>query len=460
MIARKSRVKLIQLNRVTGALENTFDAVPNGCVGGGVWSSPAVDAAAGTIYVGTGSSGDCAGGETMSQSVVELNASNLSLAGSWQIPASQDQGDSDFGATPTLFNGVVGGQSENLVGVINKNGIYYAFERGALTAGPLWEDPIAIGGGNPPTGNGDIASSAFDGTTLYVAGDSTNSCSGSLNAINPSTGAFIWQDCLTDGFVLGGVTATAGGVLAVGEGNNIEVYSAATGASVFTYAGTGPFWGPPSVVNGTLYEGDMSGNLYALTTPNQAPSATIVVPAKGATLSGTTYLDASASNATTVEFLLFGGTYGYAAPVVCTATLTAYGWLCAWNTTSVPNGAYTLVSEASGPGGSTFSSGVNMSVQNPLPTTSILIPSQGATLSGSTYLDASGSNATSVEFRLFGGTYGYAAPVVCTATPTAYGWLCNWNTATVPDGSYVLLSEAFNSAGSAFSSGVNVSVDN
>jgi streptogramin lyase len=37
------------------------------------------------------------------------------------------------------------------------------------------------------------------------------------------------------------------------------------------------------------------------------------------------------------------------------------------------------------------------------PTTSVLIPSNGATLSGSTTLDASASNATSVEFRLFGG---------------------------------------------------------
>ena len=33
-------------------------------------------------------------------------------------------------------------------------------------------------------------------------------------------------------------------------------------------------------------------------------------------------------------------------------------------------------------------------------------------------LDASASNATGVEFRLFGGIYGYDAPVICTATPT------------------------------------------
>ena len=122
------------------------------------------------------------------------------------------------------------------------------------------------------------------------------------------------------------------------------------------------------------------------------------------------HLDASASNATSVEFRLFGGIYGYNAPVICTATLTYYGWLCSWNTTTVPNGSYDLLSEAFGSGGSTFSSGVSITVNNPPPTTSVLIPSKGATLSGSTSLDASASNATSVEFRLFGGIYGYTAP--------------------------------------------------
>ena len=50
----------------------------------------------------------------------------------------------------------------------------------------------------------------------------------------------------------------------------------------------------------------------------------------------------------------------------------------------------------------------NVTVEKP-PTTSVLLPSNGATMSGSTVLDASASNATSVEFRLFGGIYGYAA---------------------------------------------------
>jgi nitrate/nitrite transporter NarK len=82
-------------------------------------------------------------------------------------------------------------------------------------------------------------------------------------------------------------------------------------------------------------------------------------------LSGTAAtLDASASNATSVDFLLFGGTYGYSGHLVGTAAPTIYGWLDGWNTTTVPNGSYVLLSLASGAGGSTFSASVRITVKN------------------------------------------------------------------------------------------------
>ena len=59
--------QLLQLNRVTGALQNTFNVVPNGCTGGGVWGSPTVDAAAGTIYFDTGNSGSCSSSEPLAR---------------------------------------------------------------------------------------------------------------------------------------------------------------------------------------------------------------------------------------------------------------------------------------------------------------------------------------------------------------------------------------------------------
>jgi uncharacterized protein YjbI with pentapeptide repeats len=188
----------------------------------------------------------------------------------------------------------------------------------------------------------------------------------------------------------------------------------------------------------------------------------VLLPSDGASLAGSQYLDAAASDSpgvTKVVFEVSGGTLSD--QVIATATPTIYGWLAQWNTTTVPNGIYTLQSVATDADNNTdTSTPISVTVNNQPPVTAVLIPSNGATLSGSTTLDASASNATSVEFRLFGGIYGYAAPVLCTATLTYYGWLCSWNTTKVPSGSYVLVSEAFNSAGSAFSSGVSITVTN
>jgi hypothetical protein len=92
------------------------------------------------------------------------------------------------------------------------------------------------------------------------------------------------------------------------------------------------------------------------------------------------------------------------------------------------------------------------------PTTSVLVPANAASVSGITTLDAAATNATGVAFYLFGGSY-YGL-LVGSATPTEYGWIYEWNTSTVPNGSYELFSKATGSGGSAVSSGVSVTVDN
>ncbi len=127
----------------------------------------------------------------------------------------------------------------------------------------------------------------------------------------------------------------------------------------------------------------------------------------------------------------------------------------------MPNGAYSLQSVATDADGNTdTSTPISITVNNPPPTTSVLVPSKGAMLLGSTALDASASNATSIAFVLFGGSYRYNGQLLCTATLTYYGWLCSWNTTTVPDGSYVLVSVASGGGGSTFNAGVSVTVDN
>jgi hypothetical protein len=239
-----------------------------------------------------------------------------------------------------------------------------------------------------------------------------------------------------------------------------------TGGVITNYTGTGINI-PEGITVGP--DGAMwftnSGNnsIGRITTgSNPPPSTSVLIPSNGAALSGSTTLDASASNATSVKFQLFGGIYGFYGPILCTATPTYYGWLCSWNTTTVPNGSYLLSSLAFNSTGSAYSvGGVNITVNNPTPTTSVVIPSNGATQSGTAaLLDASASaNVTSVKYELTGGTL--TDQVIATATPTYYGWLAQWNTTTVPNGTYTLQSVAAYSGGvTGTSPGVTVTVAN
>ena len=198
-----------------------------------------------------------------------MNVSDLSFKNYWQLPSSERVPDSDFGTTPTLFHATINGVSHELVGTQNKNGKYYAFDRANIGAGPLWRATIAVGGACPQCGQGGISPSARDGKTLYVAGGNTtingSSCLGSLRALNPATGAFLWEHCLSSGPVLGAVTEVPG-VLAVGQGMYLMVIAASTGQTLFRYQDTNSgslFYGAASISNGMLYIGNQDGNLYA-----------------------------------------------------------------------------------------------------------------------------------------------------------------------------------------------------
>ena len=82
-----------------------------------------------------------------------------------------------------------------------------------------------------------------------------------------------------------------------------------------------------------------------------------------------------------VQFHLTGGSLNNA--LIATATPTYYGSLASWNSTTVPNGTYTLQSEASDAAGfQGVGTAVTVVVDNPPPTTNVLIPSNGASVSG------------------------------------------------------------------------------
>ena len=94
------------------------------------------------------------------------------------------------------------------------------------------------------------------------------------------------------------------------------------------------------------------------------------------------------------------------------------------------------------------------------PSTTVLLPSDGATVSSGQSLDATASPwATSVQYELTGGTMNDA--VIATATPTLYGWFAQWDTTSVPNGTYTLNSVASDALGSTGSSpGFSITVNN
>ncbi len=94
--------------------------------------------------------------------------------------------------------------------------------------------------------------------------------------------------------------------------------------------------------------------------------------------------------------------------------------------------------------------------------TSVLIPSNGAKLSGTTVLDAAATDylrVTKVEFLLTDETH--HSTLIAGGYLTFYGWVAKWNTTSVADGTYTLQSVAYDSAGrKSQSKGVTITVNN
>ena len=195
------------------------------------------------------------------------------------------------------------------------------------------------------------------------------------------------------------------------------------------------------------------------------PTTSVLVPSSGSTVDGSIWLDAGASSQfgiASVSYEVSGGSISD--QVVSSSVATSFGWLGAWDTTDVPNGTYMLQSVVTDNDGNTAtSSGVTVTVENPSLATEVLVPSNGATLSGSAaVLDASAagtSDVTEVQFVVSGGSL--SDQVVGTAVATIYGWIAFWNTTAIANGPYTLESVATETGGTtAMSPPIDVTVDN
>ncbi len=257
--------KLVALDPATGIEMSEAVFVPEGVVGGGVWTSPAVDEASGKIFVTTGSALNLSDG--LSFSIVRLSLDTLAIEDSWKVDP-MGLPDSDWGSSPTLFSDALG---RSLVGAGQKDGHYYAFRRDNLAAGPVWTAYVSRTGNCPQCGQGTLSTAAFDGKRLYVGGGAPPGVpfeqqGGTVLALEPTTGAVLWRRSFASGPAIAPVSAVPGAVFAT-VGNQAVALDAETGDPLWYFNTQAGCYGGIAISQGRIYFGDTSGNLYAFGLP-------------------------------------------------------------------------------------------------------------------------------------------------------------------------------------------------
>jgi outer membrane protein assembly factor BamB len=276
------------------------------------------------------------------------------------------------------------------------------------------ESSPAVANGVVYVGSDDHNLYAFDAT------GNTN-CSGSPKTCSP-----LWT-APTGGSVVSS-PAVANGVVYVGSADNkLYAFDAAgntncsgsptTCQPLWTATTVGPVFSSPAVANGVVYVGSNDTRLYAFDA------------------AGVTNCSGSPTTCEPLFFAFTGAPVGVSSPAVANGVVyigSEYHKLWAFGLEKIP------------------------------PATSVVQPSNGATLSGTTTLVASASDdvtVSKVEFHLTGASYNDA--LIGVATPTRFGWIYNWNTASVPNDTYTLNSVATDLAGNVGrSANVTITVSN
>lgn len=262
--------------------------------GNGVWgSSPVVDTQRGLLYFGTANNfsapeGVCRSPEETDceesppdnhfDSIVALRLTDGAIVWAMRtLRADVFSGqcfcgpDLDFGAAPNLFTitDPSTGQPRQVLGIGQKSGDYWALnpDDGAV----VWRTKVGPGG----LGGGVEFGTATDGERIYVAEANTSRepftlsgtgpfagmtvTSGYWSALNPITGAILWQTPDPQGSKNPGFMSAANGVVyagsAEGSGGNMYALDGATGAVLWSFESGGSVFSAPAVVHGKLFWG-------------------------------------------------------------------------------------------------------------------------------------------------------------------------------------------------------------
>lgn len=314
------RGSVVALNASTGATLWQTPMAPQGYSGANIWgSNPVVDTVRNTVYVGTGDNYNhpapgapsAINGETFSQcladpnggsepaclapndyvdSIVALDMTTGAVKWAnrmvyWHQFYANDGSDDyngacfvvpkgsacptpplgpdyDFGSGPNeITYQDAHGNNHTILGAGQKSGIYFAFNPD--TGAVLWQTQVGPGSAL----GGMEWGSASDGQRIYVAIADLYAIpyaagsAGSWSALDPATGAILWQKADPNGFIdLGEMTVANGVVYAPSTAGaptapNMFGLDAATGNILWSFASGGSVIGGATPVEDTLYWG-------------------------------------------------------------------------------------------------------------------------------------------------------------------------------------------------------------
>ena len=248
----------IDLSHPTTPLIRYF--MPKGRVGAGVWSTPAIDPGSNTVLVTTGNGVQHPRLGAFGSTMLKLDAGTLATQAYYLLPTNSTVDDIEWGSSPTL---VPTAEGRTLVLATAKDGRLYAQDLRDLS--PVWQTTVAIGGSGPQSGEGAIATPAFDGQRVYVgAGRPPDGSSpGSLYAIDPPTGAVLWMQAL-DGTVLAPPTV-ANGLVYTATLTGLHIFDAPTGELLWQDPTGTSQYGQVAVVDGVVYATYVDGSVRAWT---------------------------------------------------------------------------------------------------------------------------------------------------------------------------------------------------
>jgi polyvinyl alcohol dehydrogenase (cytochrome) len=264
--------------------------------GNAVWdATPVVDPRRGLLYVGTGNNYSVPAGvcttpqqtgctppaaDDYVDSILALRLSDGTVAWAdhtlnadlWTLPQPVGP-DFDFGAGPNLFTTTspVTGRPEQLLGIGQKSGVYWALD--PATGKVAWQ--TEIGPADVVTNAGIEYGTATDGRRIYAAEADTAGLpyilggsgpyagktvtGGSWAAMDPATGRILWQTPDPQGAVDAGFVSAGNGVVYAGSmaaaGTNMYALDAATGKILWSFASGGTVTGGAAIAGGSLYWG-------------------------------------------------------------------------------------------------------------------------------------------------------------------------------------------------------------